>query len=152
MKYLALSLLTVLLIIYGCRTDHHPHDQINFSQLKEQFMKENRNWSHAARQNDARYIWNLYQEDAWLGIPGKDYLKGKKAIQEQWEKTVPLVDDLGFETLRLSGNEDIIYETGHAFTTYTVNGKTIIDTTKYLIVWELDEDMNYKIGADLFTN
>ena len=125
-------------------------DTIDLQALQIKFMNENVNWSKAAKTNDASYISNLYEPEAWLGIPGKEFLVGKDVIAASWEQTVKLVDDLGFKTLSLKGSKEMLYETGLAFTSYTANGESKIDTSKYLIVWKLNDKGNYKIAADLF--
>lgn len=140
----------LLMFFTSCQEVDNTKKTPDFEKLKVAFLKENINWSNSAKNNDATYISNLYLEDAVLGIPTRPFVYGKENISKHWERTVSLVDDLGFETLTLSGSNEIVYETGLAFTTYKVQGISKIDTSKYLIVWRNIGKEQYKIAVDFF--
>jgi len=137
------------LFLASCQKQVEPKAP-DFEAMKVKFMAENKNWSNSAKTNDATYIANLYNEDAILGIPFQPFVEGKNQIAKKWQNTVEMVDDLGFETKTLSGTNEIVYETGLAFTSYTVQGVSKTDTSKYVIVWEKQGNGKYKIAVDLF--
>jgi len=148
MKYNGLFFFVTILFL-SCQTKNEipPPD---FQSMIPIFNAENPNWRNAAKSNDASYIANLYHEDAFMSIPNQHVLKGKKKIGEHWQKSVEFLDDLGFQTLSLNGNHEIIYERGIAFASYTLNEKTKTDTSNYVLVWKNMGNGDYKIMADIF--
>jgi len=148
MKYNMLSFF-VMLFLFSCQTKNEIPSP-DFQSMIATFNAENSNWSNAAKTNDATYITNLYHEDAYMSIPNRQVIHGKKKIGEHWQKSVEFLNDLGFQTLSLNGNHEIIYERGIAFASYTLDQKVLTDTSNYVLVWKNIGNGDYKIMADIF--
>ena len=115
------------------------------------FNSFNAEWRKAILDNDATNIIKRYDENAIIGPPNKDFIIGKKAITAHWNRTVNFLDDFSYVTQKIGGNfNDVIFENGIAFATYTIDNKQVTDTSKYLFVWKYIGDKKYKVLSEMF--
>lgn len=116
----------------------------------EWFNSFNPKWRKSIQQNDPSYIVSRYDEQAIIGVPNKPFVRGKAAIRAYWQEVTFALDDFAYETQHIGGDpNDILYENGLAFSTYTVNNQQFTDTTKYLFVWKYIGNKEYRILSEM---
>ncbi len=142
------SLFVVLFVLTNCQQKETP----DFKELIKTFNAASPKWSEAIQNNNVDYIINFYDENAIFCPDGENFVRGKKDIAKHWNRAAKLIDDFSYQTLDINGNADLIYETGLAFSTYTLDGHQQTDTSKYLLVWKHIADDEYKILADMFNS
>jgi len=138
--------------ILSCSPQSDKEDVIDFDEKAyiEWFNSFNPKWRKAIQESDPSYIVDRYAEDAIIGAPNKSFLIGKKAITAYWQNLAVSLDDFSYETQHIGGNpNDILYENGLAFATYTINNKQVTDTTKYLFVWKYIGNKEYQVLSEM---
>ncbi|MEM1119541.1 MAG: hypothetical protein AAGJ18_03790 [Bacteroidota bacterium] len=137
----------------ACHTPNNKPVTTNFDEAAfiDWFNSFNPQWSEAVRNKNPRYIIDRYAEDAIIGAPDKPFVIGKVAIEAYWQNLVLFMDDFAYETQYIGGDpEDILFENGRAFVTYTLEGRQQTDTTKYLFVWQHIGNREYRVLSEMF--
>jgi uncharacterized protein (TIGR02246 family) len=97
---------------------------------------------------DAAGMAEFYTADGQLLPPNGDFVTGKAAIADFWQKlfdTGIARADLAIAEVEVRG--DIAYEVS-TYTLYTANGQ-IADQGKYIVIWKQDGG-EWKLHRDIF--
>ena len=104
--------------------------------------------------SDFEAIANAYAEDAVIMPPGRDAIKGRKAIFDFWSglpKTYRLlIHRIEPDTIFVMGNE--AHDYGYFFTQSQKEGEDAgpVLSAKYYIVWEKDKAGDWKMKMDMW--
>lgn len=150
-NYLVLFMVGSLFSINSCSVKKIKEITFDEHAYIDLFNSFNPKWQKAVQENDPSYIISRYDTDAIIGAPDKRFVIGKAAITNYWQNLVVFLDDFAYETEHIGGNpNDVLYENGRAFVTYTINNQQITDTTKYLFVWKYIGNNEYRVLSEMF--
>lgn len=143
--------LVLLFITLSCKKVEICSKEVkSLDHLVDFFNAQNPKWRASIISKDVTYISDLYDLNAIYGAPNKAYVHGKSNIKKEWQKVANVLDDFSYDTQSLHGSGDLIYESGLAFASYSINGVKIIDTSKYTMIWKDTGEQEYKIMLDMF--
>ena len=125
------------------------------SSVKPAIIKLQNKWREGAQKKDLAIISSIYAPDAHYVADGRDTRHGLKAIVELWTEDLKNIKDVRLNMQSLEGTKDILYETGTGYS-LVVNqtDKLKVDTFhfKYVNVWRLQNDGNYKCVIDTYND
>jgi ketosteroid isomerase-like protein len=107
---------------------------------------DNARFMEEVKKGDSNALAAHYTSDAWLMFSGSEPIKGT-AIASAWGGAIRSgMKDLKITTLDLTGNAELLVETG----LYEMigNGNKTLDKGKYVVVWKPQND-GWKIYRDI---
>jgi uncharacterized protein (TIGR02246 family) len=112
-----------------------------------------RAWERCANARDARGMAALYAENATLLPPGQPAITGRQNIQGFWQGFFDAgASDASLKSVQISGSGDLAYEVGEFSAMMPQpSGGTAPGTGKYLVVFERQQDGQFKMVADMFS-
>jgi ketosteroid isomerase-like protein len=118
----------------------------DMSKARQWIENDNAKFMEEIRKGDSNAVAAHYSSDAWLMLSGREPVKGKD-ITSAWGGAMRMgMKDLKVTTVDLTGNADMLAETG-MYEMYGDNNK-LIDKGKYLVVWK-PENGGWKIYRDI---
>ncbi|MDA8015947.1 MAG: DUF4440 domain-containing protein [Thermoanaerobaculia bacterium] len=151
--YRSFVILVSLLVamILGLSVDVAGDTGFRPEQVREVIKSNNERFSEGFRSGDARIIASNYAKDAILMQPGKDFRVGRDSILEFWRGSMSVITDMKLTVHSLNGTRDVIYETGIVDTWVRSDaGGLVVVRDKYVNVWRLQNDGQYKIAVDIW--
>lgn len=124
------------------------------SQMKEIVNGKNAILEESFLEQDTTQLKDIYAEDARLSPNGDDFYVGRKAIIKFWAKdfqSSKLVK-MSTNTLSVSGDEEVIYETGITSVEYMLNDSLRKSSVKFVNVWRRQPDPSYKLAIDFWNS
>ena len=96
-------------------------------------------------------ITSMYSENAVVAPNGDDFYVGLNQILNMYKSdSESKILKMRTETMNVTGNKEIIYETGKTYLTISLPD-TVYDThIKYCNVWKLQDDGSYKLDVDIW--
>lgn len=102
------------------------------------------------QKKDTAYIVSLYTETAQYVLPQQPILVGRAEIEKEWKRFLRMKEqpiDLILNTNDVSGNREVIYETGQGYTLLADSSRWNFN---YVNVWRLQKDGSYKLDIDIY--
>jgi uncharacterized protein (TIGR02246 family) len=114
--------------------------------------KQNAALGEAIGKKDAAAVAAFYTEDALVLPPGAGTVKGRKAIEEFWKKTIDGGLKAGeLTTVDVGETGDAAWETGKFLLTVQPEGKEAVKQAgKYVVVWKKEKDGQYRLHRDIW--
>ncbi len=103
---------------------------------------------------DAEKLALMYDENAKLSPDGGDFTTGRKAIAVFWKENLAVAKTQAMRTttLSVSGNADIVYETGTTYSETLYKDSVYKSTVKFVNVWKHQEDGSWKLAVDFWND
>lgn len=103
---------------------------------------------------DAEKLALMYDENAKLSPDGGDFTTGRKAIAAFWKENLAVAKTQAMRTttLSVSGNADIVYETGTTYSETLYKDSVYKSTVKFVNVWKHQEDGSWKLAVDFWND
>jgi ketosteroid isomerase-like protein len=110
-------------------------------------------WGKAIRAKDVSLLNNLYAENAHYFPNDSEAFHGRIHIVNYWKTMLPYMNDLQLTMEFLEGTDQLLYETGKGVAGI-MNDKGEFEDYhfKYVNIWELQKNGNYKVVVDIFNN
>jgi len=154
-SYIVLSVVMICVCIISCNTDKKSKDD-DLKTATAVFDKEkaksfidsiNLKFSEAIMKGDSNWVAAQYETDAEILLTGSEPIKGKNILAMWGSVSRSNEKDWSFNTTDLQGDNNFLVETGK----YDIkdNSKKSVDHGKYLIVWKMQTDGNWKIYRDI---
>ena len=107
----------------------------------------NQKFSEAIMKGDSNWVAAQYETDAEILLTGSEPIKGKDILAMWGSVSRSDEKDWSFNTTDLQGDNNFLVETGK----YNIKdgSKKSVDHGKYLIVWRMQTDGNWKIYRDI---
>jgi len=121
------------------------------SDVKTQIQELNTNLEKTILKKDLSSLPDFYTDDATILLAGGKKIQGRKDIAEYWY-SMNHVKSLKSEIVELGGNSKLVYQFGKWTIVKIENGteKTIV--TDVVIVWERENNYQYKIQLNSANN
>jgi len=121
------------------------------SDVKTQIQELNTNLEKTILKKDLSSLPDFYTDDATILLVGGKKIQGRKDIAEYWY-SMNQVKSLKSEIVELGGNSKLVYQIGKWTIVKIENGveKTIV--TDVIIVWERENNYQYKIQLNSANN
>jgi ketosteroid isomerase-like protein len=148
MKTLAVIIGTALL--FSCNSTPTANKEISKDEMYRIVRMLDHQFSVGVQKKDSALLVNIYSDSAQYVIPKRSILTGKSEIGKEWADFLRLKEnpiDLILNIKDVSGNREIIYETGEGFTLLKNSSKW---TFNYVNVWRLRKDGSYKLEIDTY--
>lgn len=122
------------------------------AEMKAIVEKQNEELGNCFTKGDAVRLAGMYSDSAKLSPNGSRFITGRDSIKAFWIEDFKTSKVLKMETLVLTinGDENIIYETGKAFSDILYNDSVYHARVKYINVWLKQPDGNYKLDVDFW--
>ena len=106
----------------------------------------------ALGRRDARSAAAVYAEDARLLPPSAELIEGREAIEAFWRAGLDIgVSHVDLLTLGLERRDGVAYEIGrYALRLDSVEGETVFDRGKYVLVHERQADGSWRRVVEMF--
>jgi len=106
----------------------------------------------ALRNGDAAAASAIYADDAQLLAPSAELFAGRDAITAFWRAGLEAgVSEVEFEALQLDREGGFAFEIGrYAFRLEAVDGGTVVDRGKYVLVHRRQEDGSWRRVVEMF--
>ena len=106
----------------------------------------------ALRNGDAVAASAIYADDAQLLAPSAELFAGRDAITAFWRAGLEAgVSEVEFEALQLDREGGFAFEIGrYAFRLEAVDGGTVVDRGKYVLVHRRQEDGSWRRVVEMF--
>lgn len=103
---------------------------------------------------DADKLGEMYDEYAKLSPDGGDFHSGRRAITTFWKENLATakITAMHTNTLSVSGNAEIIYETGTSYSETLYKDSLYKSTVKYVNVWKRQQDKSWKLAVDFWND
>ena len=149
-------LLFSVLVIAACQTNTN-HKKLDTSfdveRVKSIIVNRGKQWGLAVQNNDISIIADLYDKNAHYLPDSESSIHGNVAITQYWEKELSYLKNIELSLESLEGTKELLYETGKG-ETQLVDPKGVLHTIhfKYVNVWKLNTDGNYRVVIDTYNN
>jgi ketosteroid isomerase-like protein len=122
------------------------------AEMKAIVEKQNEILGSCFTKGDADKLSQMYTDSAKLSPNGSRFIIGRDSIRAFWTEDFKSSKILKMETLVLTidGDENVIYETGKAFSDILFNDSVYHARVKYINVWCKQPDGNYKLDVDFW--
>lgn len=122
------------------------------AKMKAIVEKQNEALGNCFTKGDADKLAEMYTDSAKLSPNGSRFIIGRDSIKTFWMEDFKSSKVLKMETLVLTidGDENVIYETGKAFSDILYNDSVYHARVKYINVWSKQPDGNYKLDVDFW--
>ena len=106
----------------------------------------------ALRNGDAAAASAIYADDAQLLAPSAELFAGREAITAFWRAGLEAgVSEVEFEALQLDREGGFAFEIGrYAFRLEAVDGGTVVDRGKYVVVHRRQDDGSWRRVVEMF--
>ena len=140
---------TITLSVAGCAATK-PAD-IDLHEVRRAIDAGNAAWATACRQQDGAALANVFLEDGVLLQPNGDIARGREAIGDLMQAGMDNVGptEATVETEQLWAVDECVYETGSYTYAFTADGKPQAINGRYVVVWQRDDDGQWRISVDL---
>jgi uncharacterized protein (TIGR02246 family) len=122
------------------------------AEAKRAIDKGNAQWCEAWEKGDPSMVAELFTEDGKILSSSGAVIKGHKQILER-QKAVMQALGKGVKvtatTTKVWLDGDTAYESGKYSYTYQENGKTTVDTGKYVTMWKRQKNGSWKLFMDM---
>ena len=109
--------------------------------------QQNKLYMDGYNNKNAQMVAELHTDDVFVMPPNSQILRNKETVKNFVEEDIQSgASNLEFFTLDLKVNGDYAYEVGMS----TMKIGTAIDTGKYIVVWEKQNDGEWLIKADIW--
>ena len=136
--------LLIICFLIGCA-----QQPMDVAKAKEEIAQLNAKFAEAMNNGDGAAIAALYADNATIMPPNSEPVTGKEAIEQLWAGMANWgIKDFILTTTDLSGAGNMAYETG----AYSLSMGETKDAGKYLVVWQKQQDGNWKIQADIWNS
>lgn len=105
-------------------------------------------------EGNAAKLSGMYDANARLCPNGDDFYIGREAIFSFWSNALAEEKITRMETITMSvsGNADVIYETGITYSESVAEDSVHKSTVKFINVWRRQKDNSYKLAVDFWNN
>ena len=143
----SLLLFTVLLILVS---------GVSFSQvgypdmdkMRIQIQTMNLKFADGVTKKDASAFMDMYTDNAKILVPDEEFIMGNDKVRQWWDTYLKGdIHSISLNTVSLSGDNDVIYETGQVIREIWKNDKASMQYDKYLTIWRQQDDGSYKIAV-----
>lgn len=106
-------------------------------------------WSKAAASHDADRVASYYAEDAHVYPPNEPLIVGRTAARDSWAK---MLADPNVTLVWTTESYGVDGKTGYTAGSYkvTTTDNKVVETGKYLCVWQKDAQGNWKAIHDMW--
>ena len=119
----------------------------NTSADEKLIHQQNRIYMDGYNNKNPDMVAELHTDDVFVMPPNNQILRDKEAVKKFVEKDIQSgARDLSFTTLELKFSGNHAYEVGAS----TMKIGAIIDTGKYIVVWEKQKNGEWLIKADIW--
>jgi len=144
------ALFLMLLVVSSCQPNR-AIDNLSQEEMLRLVRELDNQFGKGVMTKDSSLLVSIYTDSAQYVQPNRKILKGKNEIGSDWAGFIRMKANpvnLLFNIKEVSGNREIIYETG--------NGYTLLqDSThwnfNYVNVWRLQKNGSYKLDIDVYT-
>lgn len=139
-----------IVLLFSCNTTSPDNKELSKAEMYSIVRKCDHQFSVGVQKRDSVLLVNIYSDSAQYVIPKRPILSGKSEIGREWADFLRLKEnpiDLILNIKDVSGNREIIYETGEGYTLLSDSNKW---TFNYVNVWRLQKDGSYKLEIDTF--
>lgn len=140
--------LSVVVMLISC-----DKNSLSTAEMKNILHERNEKLGNYFKEGDVSKLIAIYTDSAKLCADGqKQVLIGKAAIQKFWTAASEgsKLLEMKTETLTVDGNKEIIYETGITSTKTLYNDSVYESTVKFVNVWKLQTNGEYKLDVDIW--
>jgi ketosteroid isomerase-like protein len=125
---------------------------VSREKLKAIVEKQNEALENCFTTGNADKLAEMYTDSAKLSPNGSRFITGRDSIKLFWTEDFKTSKVLKMETLvmTINGDENLIYETGKAFSDILYNDSVYHARVKYINVWSKQPDGNYKLDVDFW--
>ncbi len=143
----------ILVLAVGCSSAKN-ENPFNAGSKREVIAANGLKWSQALTTGDTAIIQAIYDQDAHYIPDGFKALHGNAAIVHYWKGSFSVLKDVRLTMETLEGTKDLLYETGHGYSLILNEKNDKPDTFlfKYVNVWKLQPDGNYKVVIDTYND
>lgn len=137
-----LALISVLLMIAACNQAQAPADPSVITSRSEA-------WAAALNARDADALADLYTSDTRLMPPGAEIVRGRDAARAIFGEMIDAGIGGTFTSVEAKVNADTGYNAG---VYKLMAGDTLVDTGKYIEVWQRGDDGQWRISNDIWNS
>lgn len=121
--------------------------------MRDLIEAQNRKFSAAVMGNQGKEVASFYTEQTKFAPPNAVYYIGRYATEKWWQENLAQISDLRYQTLTVSGDEYILYETGKAFMRPKAHASLgIWQVAKYNRIWRKQSDGRFLIDVDFWNS
>jgi uncharacterized protein (TIGR02246 family) len=127
-------------------------ETFDVGQIRKSIEEANTKYSDAIQKNNLADAVALYTDDATMVPPDGELIKGKQAIEELYKKFFQMgMKEIVLTTIEVGGSGGTVYEIGKTRVRIQPEGQAaILDSTKYLVIWNRQTDGTWKVHADIW--
>lgn len=146
----SILLSALFLTLFSC--NQKTPKEISSDELRSIVKRQNAILESCFKEGNAEKLASLYTDSAKLSPNGGDFVVGITNIKKFWAndfKSSKLLE-MTTDVLTTNGNKEIIYETGKTRTKVIYEDSTYTTTVKYINVWIMQKDGEYKLDIDFW--
>ncbi len=146
----SILLSALFLTLFSC--NQKTPKEISSDELRSIVKRQNTILESCFKEGNAEKLASLYTDSAKLSPNGGDFVVGITNIKKFWAndfKSSKLLE-MTTDVLTTNGNKEIIYETGKTRTKVIYEDSTYTTTVKYINVWIMQKDGEYKLDIDFW--
>lgn len=146
----SILLSALFLTLFSC--SQKTPKETSSDELRSIVKRQNAILESCFKEGNAEKLASLYTDSAKLSPNGGDFVVGVTNIKKFWAndfKSSKLLE-MTTDVLTTNGNKEIIYETGKTRTKVIDGDSTYTTTVKYINVWIMQKDGEYKLDIDFW--
>ena len=142
------SVLIIALLLMSAKLSYSQVSYPDMDKMRTVIQTLNLKFADGVTKKDASVFMDLYTDNAKILVPEEEFIMGNDKVRQWWETYLKGdIHSVSLNTVSLSGDSDVLYETGQVIREIWKNDKASMQYDKYLTIWRQQDDGSYKIAV-----